>query len=327
MTTLQEQNLAPVPSAMQMVGEGKLVEQPWQQWFVNLVNKVNAINGVIVSISGAGTISAAFNTLSPLTTNGDLLTFNGGNNVRFPIGTNGQYLSIVAGMPSWVSTSPTGSPLTTKGDLYTFSTLDARLPVGTNGQVLSSDSTQATGLKWVAPSTPTLPLTTKGDILGYDTAANRIPVGTNGQVLTSDSSQALGVKWAAPASLGGALVQGSAQSQTAGTPLTWNNPAIFDPDGYWSSGSPTRLTIPTGKGGKLFNAFTTVEINTASARRVNFLVNGTKRIAGASLTNFILNTSAILYLADGDYVQVTIGDGSEAIITTDQTPYFGLAPI
>ena len=42
------------------------------------------------------------------------------------------------------------SPLTTKGDIFTFGTANTRLPVGTNGQVLSSDSTQSTGLKWVA---------------------------------------------------------------------------------------------------------------------------------------------------------------------------------
>lgn len=47
--------------------------------------------------------------------------------------------------------TPTGSsPLTTKGDVYVYSTTNTRLPVGTDGQILSSDSTQTTGLKWIA---------------------------------------------------------------------------------------------------------------------------------------------------------------------------------
>lgn len=44
------------------------------------------------------------------------------------------------------------SPLTTKGDIYVYGATNTRLPVGTDGQVLSSDSTQATGLKWIASS-------------------------------------------------------------------------------------------------------------------------------------------------------------------------------
>lgn len=42
------------------------------------------------------------------------------------------------------------NPLTTKGDLFGYTTASARLPVGSDGQILSSDSTQSTGLKWVA---------------------------------------------------------------------------------------------------------------------------------------------------------------------------------
>ena len=66
-----------------------------------------------------------------------------------------------------VAYSSSGSPLTTKGDLFTFSTVNARLPVSvTNGQVLTTDATQATGIKWATP-TGGIPdtLTTNGDLL------------------------------------------------------------------------------------------------------------------------------------------------------------------
>lgn len=89
---LQAINLPPVPSAMDIVGSGKIVSQPWQQWFVNVENKVNAINAVIVAISGSGSSSAAFSTLSPLTTKGDLLGYST-TDVRLPIGTDGYVLT------------------------------------------------------------------------------------------------------------------------------------------------------------------------------------------------------------------------------------------
>ena len=91
-TPLQAVLLPPVPSAMDIVGDGKIVSQPWQQWFVNVENKVNAINAVIVAISGSGSTSGAFNTISPLTTKGDLLGYST-TNIRLPVGADGQVLT------------------------------------------------------------------------------------------------------------------------------------------------------------------------------------------------------------------------------------------
>lgn len=61
-----------------------------------------------------------------------------------PITSSGSWtLSFAAGATANLS------PLTTKGDLWGFSSSNTRLGVGTDGQFLSSDSSQALGLKWV----------------------------------------------------------------------------------------------------------------------------------------------------------------------------------
>jgi hypothetical protein len=89
--------------------------------------------------------------LNPSTTLGDIeyRSSTANTNTRLPIGTAGQVLAVVGGVPAWATTADQ-TPLTTKGDIFTFSTVDARLGVGANGTVLTADSTEATGLKWVA---------------------------------------------------------------------------------------------------------------------------------------------------------------------------------
>jgi hypothetical protein len=91
--------------------------------------------------------------LNPETTLGDLSFRSSTSNVntRIPIGSSGQHLTVVAGVPAW-STASDQTPLTTKGDLFTFSTIDARLGVGANGTTLVANSATATGLEWQAAS-------------------------------------------------------------------------------------------------------------------------------------------------------------------------------
>jgi hypothetical protein len=90
--------------------------------------------------------------LNPSTTLGDIEYRSGtaNTNTRLPIGTTGQVLAVVGGVPAWATTADQ-TPLTTKGDLFTFDTADARIGVGANGTVLTADSAEATGLKWAAP--------------------------------------------------------------------------------------------------------------------------------------------------------------------------------
>jgi hypothetical protein len=91
--------------------------------------------------------------LNPSTTLGDIeyRSSTANTNTRLPIGTTGQVLAVVGGVPAWATTADQ-TPLTTKGDLFTFDTADARLGVGTNGHVLTADSAAATGIKWAAPA-------------------------------------------------------------------------------------------------------------------------------------------------------------------------------
>jgi hypothetical protein len=91
--------------------------------------------------------------LNPSTTLGDIeyRSSTANTNTRLAIGTTGQVLAVVGGVPAWATTADQ-TPLTTKGDIFTFTTVDARLGVGANGTVLTADSAEATGLKWATPA-------------------------------------------------------------------------------------------------------------------------------------------------------------------------------
>lgn len=110
--------------------------------------------------TGQSTATAAFNALSPLTTQGDVLYHNGTNVVRLGAGTSGHFLKTLgAGAnPEWAAAPGGGGPVVAtdpifdaKGDLAVGTGADtaARLAVGSNGQVLTADSAEATGVKWV----------------------------------------------------------------------------------------------------------------------------------------------------------------------------------
>lgn len=87
--------------------------------------------------TGQDTQVAAFDALSPLTAQGDVLTHDGTNNVRLARGGAGKYLKMNAlgTMPEWGDGYVT--PTTTQGDLIVRGfAADTRLGIGTAGQVL-----------------------------------------------------------------------------------------------------------------------------------------------------------------------------------------------
>ena len=98
--------------------------------------------------------------LNPSTTLGDIeyRSATANTNTRLAIGTTGQVLSVVGGVPAWATSDDANAIqnaiVDAKGDLIAASAADtpARLAVGTNGQVLTADSAETTGLKWATPA-------------------------------------------------------------------------------------------------------------------------------------------------------------------------------
>lgn len=91
--------------------------------------------------TGQITKAAAFDGLSPLTSQGDVLTHDGTNNVRLARGSAGKYLKMNPGgtMPEWGDGYVT--PTTTQGDIIVRGAgADTRLAIGTPGQVLQVDA-------------------------------------------------------------------------------------------------------------------------------------------------------------------------------------------
>jgi len=156
----------------------------------------------------------------------------------------------------------------------------------------------------------------KGDLIvgtGADTFS-KLTAGTNTYVLTADSAEATGLKWAAPAAggaVGCVLYKSADQSINSGTwtALTFNTEE-YDTDSFHDNSTNTsRITIPSGKGGKyLFTA--TVVYNDSSStgvRSFGIYKNG--------------NPFGQLYLSAGVSSFYAIGTGSR-MLDAVATDYF-----
>lgn len=196
--------------------------------------------------------------LNPETTLGDMSFRSATSNVNtaLPIGSSGQHLTVVAGVPAWATASDQ-TPLTTKGDLFTFSTVDARLGVGTNDHRLVAASGEATGLKYVADTQNTV-IDAEGDLLvgDADNALQRLAIGSNAQVLTVDTTVDGKIKWATPAA--GATFVGCIATRTSSTQsissatataITLPTEQIDTNTFHDTSTNTSRFTIPSGKDG------------------------------------------------------------------------------
>ena len=100
----------------------------------------NVTGTVAIANGGTGqtTKTAAFDALSPTTTQGDIIYNNGTNNVRLPIGANTYVLTSNGTTVSWSAPAGGGSNITALGMWENNRTISANYTVGTGNSSMSS---------------------------------------------------------------------------------------------------------------------------------------------------------------------------------------------
>ena len=126
-------------------------------------------NGTAIAIGNGGTgqstATLGFDALSPLTTTGDIIYYNGTHNVRLGIGSSTQVLTVSGGVPTWAAAS-TGtvtsigmtvpaflsvspSSISTSGT-FAVSLSGTALPIANGGTGVTSVTTTPTASAWSA---------------------------------------------------------------------------------------------------------------------------------------------------------------------------------
>ena len=172
----------------------------------------------------------------------------------------------------------------------------------------------------------------KGDlVVGSATNdAGVLAVGTNTHILVADSTETLGMKWAAPASASfvGCMAVASGNTSVANatdTAVAFGGTDLYDTDGFHDpSSNNSRITIPSGKGGKyLFQTMIRWDGNSSGARSIKFYINGaegqTIYRAPAFSAAVIINVSFMLNLVATDYVQIYVNQTSGSTIEVENS--------
>ena len=155
----------------------------------------------------------------------------------------------------------------------------------------------------------------KGDLLvaSADNTVTRLPVGSTGDTIVADSSTATGLKWAkSPNFVGASMYKSSAQAipSSVWTAITFDSEE-FDTDSFHSTSTNTsRITIPTGMGGKyLFTGTMIWQQNGLNNRALAIYKNGsTSKQLFLNRPDSDFNTevsyATIISVAAGDYFEL-----------------------
>lgn len=186
----------------------------------------------------------------------------------------------------------------------------------------------------MATMTPKSTYTAKGSIAAATAASTpaNLAVGANGTTLVADSTAATGLKWAAAPNFTGCRVFAGANQTIAtatSTALNFNNETFDTNTFHDSTTNNTRITIPTGFGGKyLIQGSVRWNPNALGRRETNVVVNGGAVLAtGESTPSASTFVSGVVFtfasLSAGDYVELKCyqdtGGNLATIANTDNT--------
>jgi hypothetical protein len=338
LSATQLAGLAAVATGFALLSDGTGRPPVWGK--VGLTTHVAGVLPIANGGTNATTAAGALANLSPLTTKGDLLVRTATGHARLPVGADGQVLKADSAQPEGVTWATGGGAhvvldAATHTDTETASVargaviVGQGLPVGggeywIDGGVLPElDS----GISF-ADQTPWADGGVAG-VLGVDDPGVlrwRRLLPTPG-VLASDG---LNVFWGDPTvEQPRAIVYRTANltipsgpgpygtGNAAGTPVPFQA-VEEDPFGFWSSGTPTRLTVPAGKAGVyLIAGQASWDTSTTGRKAAWIFVNGS-RVAitevngddgGLGLSFGVMRFKR---LQAGDYVELVVRQDSGA---------------
>jgi hypothetical protein len=273
--------LADVATGNVLLSGGVGVAPAWGQ--VSLTSAVTGTLPIANGGTGQTSASAAFNALSPITTQGDLIIGTGSNTAgRLAIGANGYVLTSNGTTATWAAST---------GGVTSFS-------AGTTGFTPNTASTGAvtlagtlnianggTGQTTAANAFNALsPITSTGDlIIGNGTnSATRLAIGTNGYVLTSNGTTAT---WQASS--------GGVTSLTAGTGISVSastGAVTITNTGVTSAVAGTGVTVSGATGAVTFSIGQSVATS-ASPTFAGQTLTGSLTINKSGSAHAILNST------------------------------------
>ncbi|WP_413292807.1 beta strand repeat-containing protein [Bdellovibrio sp. HCB185ZH] len=294
------------------------------------VNPANFSAVVPISKGGTGQSSktAGFDALSPLTTKGDIIYFDGTNNVRLAPGTAGQLLSAdTTDGVKWIN-APSAGVSSMSGTLPVVITGTTTPVVSVNAATTSAQGVVQVGAG-IAVSTGTIsadpanfpsavpiakggtgaatktagfdalsPLAAKGSIVTHNgTNSVSLAVGSSdGQVLVVDAAAANGIKWASPTATDITTITGTGivQRTGAGTYAALGTAAPLNVTG-------SDLGLSYGAGLTLSSGSLVVDTGTTTGKVVAVgASNKLPAIDGSLLTNIVASSlSGVLPIASG----------------------------